>query len=235
MLFFSFWLASFSIRALGFSTSIQLTYIHSFYGQVIFHYVYIPQLLYPFICQWTSRLFPCPGYCKECGNEHWSTCVFLNYGFLSIILVVGFLGHRVVCLFLVFNGVSILFSIAAVSIYIPTNSARGFPFLHTLSSIYCLERVRISTYVSRTAFWVPQMGRYLKVRSSRTCLGQSPWRGSWGSSLLDSWMITSTVTPESLLLAKKQREKKKISFTDVHVCQVASVVSNSLQPHGYSW
>ena len=30
------------------------------------------------------------------------------------------------------------FSIAAVSIYIPTNSARAFPFLHTLSSIYCL-------------------------------------------------------------------------------------------------
>ena len=27
----------------------------------------------------------------------------------------------------------------AVSIYIPTNSARGFPFLHTLSSIYCLK------------------------------------------------------------------------------------------------
>ena len=33
---------------------------------------------------------------------------------------------------------SILFSTVAVSIYIPTNSARGFPFLHTLSSIYCL-------------------------------------------------------------------------------------------------
>ena len=28
--------------------------------------------------------------------EHWSTCVFWNYGFLSIILVVGLLGHRVV-------------------------------------------------------------------------------------------------------------------------------------------
>ena len=27
-------------------------------------------------------------------------------------------------------------SIVVVSIYIPTNSARGFPFLHTLSSIY---------------------------------------------------------------------------------------------------
>ena len=30
-----------------------------------------------------------------------------------------------------------MFSIVAVSIYIPTNSARVFPFLHTLSSIYC--------------------------------------------------------------------------------------------------
>ena len=35
-------------------------------------------------------------------------------------------------------GTSILFSIVAVPIYIPTNSIGGFPFLHTLSSIYCL-------------------------------------------------------------------------------------------------
>ena len=31
-----------------------------------------------------------------------------------------------------------LTSIVAVLVCIPTNSARGFPFLHTLSSIYCL-------------------------------------------------------------------------------------------------
>ena len=30
------------------------------------------------------------------------------------------------------------FSIVAVQVCIPTNSVRGFPFLHTLSSIYCL-------------------------------------------------------------------------------------------------
>ena len=41
------------------------------------------------------------------------------------------------CTAKVFKGTSILFSIVAVSIYIPTNSARVFPFLHTLSSIYC--------------------------------------------------------------------------------------------------
>ena len=37
-----------------------------FNGWVIFHCVYVPQLSYPFICWWTSRLFPCPGYYKQC-------------------------------------------------------------------------------------------------------------------------------------------------------------------------
>ena len=36
----------------------------------IFHCVYVPQFLYPFICRWTSRLLPCPGYCKKCCNDH---------------------------------------------------------------------------------------------------------------------------------------------------------------------
>ena len=49
--------------------------------------------------------------------------------------VVGLLAHTVV-LFLIFKEISILFSIVAVSIYIPTNSAREFHFLHTLSSIF---------------------------------------------------------------------------------------------------
>ena len=49
---------------------------------------------------------------------------------------VGLLRHMVV-LCLVFKDISILFSIVAESVYIPTNCARGgFPFLHTLSSIY---------------------------------------------------------------------------------------------------
>ena len=39
-------------------------------------------------------------------------------------------------LFAIFKGISTLFSIVAVLVCIPTNSLRGFPFLHTLSSIY---------------------------------------------------------------------------------------------------
>ena len=56
---------------------------------------------------------------------------------LSVMVFLGFmpsnemLGHMVV-LFLVFIGISILFSIVAVSVYIPTNCARGFPYLHIL-------------------------------------------------------------------------------------------------------
>ena len=50
----------------------------------IFHCVYEPQLSYPFIHWWTSRLLPCPGYYKQCCDEHWGTCVSFNSGFLSV-------------------------------------------------------------------------------------------------------------------------------------------------------
>ena len=35
-----------------------------FYGWIIFHCVYIPHFLYPFIHLWTLSLFPCLRYCK---------------------------------------------------------------------------------------------------------------------------------------------------------------------------
>ena len=37
-----------------------------------------------FLCWWTFKLLPCPSYCKQCWNEQWSTCIFLNHGFLWI-------------------------------------------------------------------------------------------------------------------------------------------------------
>ena len=43
-----------------------------------------------------------------------------------------------VVLFLIFWGISILFSIVAAPISIPTNSAQGHKFLHILSNSYCL-------------------------------------------------------------------------------------------------
>ena len=56
-------------------------------------------------------------------------CVFFWIKVFSncVCPVVGLL----VVLFLDFEGISLLLSIVAMSVYIPTNSAKGFPFLHT--------------------------------------------------------------------------------------------------------
>ena len=62
-------------------------------------------------------------------------CLFQPWFPQGICLGVGLLGH-VVVLFIVFKEISILS--VTVPIYVPTNSARVFPFLHTLSRIYCL-------------------------------------------------------------------------------------------------
>ena len=51
---------------------------------MISHCVYVPQLSYPFVCRWTSRLLPYPGFCKQCCDEHWGTHVSFNSGFLSV-------------------------------------------------------------------------------------------------------------------------------------------------------
>ena len=48
------------------------------------HCVYVPQLSYPFVCWWTSRLLPCPIYWKQCSNKHWSTHVSFSSGFLGV-------------------------------------------------------------------------------------------------------------------------------------------------------
>ena len=50
-------------QTLGPSTSLQIAQF-CFFLWLIFHCIYVPHLLYPFICRWTLRLLPCPGYCK---------------------------------------------------------------------------------------------------------------------------------------------------------------------------
>ena len=65
-LFHSLW------HSLGPSILLQMALFHSFSGWVIFHCIYVSQLVYPFLCQWSFELLPWLGYCKQCCKEHWN-------------------------------------------------------------------------------------------------------------------------------------------------------------------
>ena len=34
--------------------------------------------------RWTSRLLPCPSYCKQWCGEHWGTCVSFSSSFFGV-------------------------------------------------------------------------------------------------------------------------------------------------------
>ena len=120
----------FSMSYSEFPLAVYLTY-----DWVIFHCVYVPQLLHPFICQWTSQgcfhVLAIVNSASVNTGVHVSFSLMVSSGCMSSSSITGSYGS---CS----PGISILFSIVAVSLCIPTNSVRGFPFLHTLSSIYCL-------------------------------------------------------------------------------------------------
>ena len=46
--------------------------------------MYVPHILYPFLCWWAFRLLPCLGCCKQCCNELWGACMLLVHVFLWI-------------------------------------------------------------------------------------------------------------------------------------------------------
>ena len=81
-----------------------------------------------------------------------------------------------------FKGISIPFSIVHVSAYIPTNSVGGFPFLHSLSSIYCL---------------------FSSVQSlSHVRIFVTPWTAARQASLsiTNSWSLVKLMSIESVML-----------------------------------
>ena len=63
------WYLSFSVwlhSILSPSMLLQMVLFHSFLQWLVFQYVYVPHLVYPFLCRWTFRLLPCSGCCKQC-------------------------------------------------------------------------------------------------------------------------------------------------------------------------
>ena len=77
---FSFWLTSLCIIGFSFTHLIRTDSNVFFLISESNSLVYVPQLSYLFVCQWTSRLLPCANYCKQCCHEHWGTRVSFNSG-----------------------------------------------------------------------------------------------------------------------------------------------------------
>ena len=131
MMLVSVWLTSLSmIISESIRVAANAIILFLFCGWVIFLCVYV-RLLHLLLCWWRFRLLPCLGdYIVVLQWTLGYMYLFQSWFSLDRCPGVRLLVHTVI-LFLVFCGTSILFTIMVAPIYIPTNSVRGFPFLHT--------------------------------------------------------------------------------------------------------
>ena len=67
------------------SMLLQMAFIHCFF--MAEYCVYVPHLLYPFICRWTFRLFACFSYYEQCCFGHRGTSWIALYRLFLLCLV----------------------------------------------------------------------------------------------------------------------------------------------------
>ena len=131
MIFLLLWLYS-VLQSLGPCMPLQRHYFILCNGWVIFHSICAPLFFIPSSAGW------CLEGCFLVTAVINSAAVFpFRPCFSHICPVVGFQDHMI-ALFSAFKGISVLFSIVAIPIYIPTTVEKGFPSLYTLSSTHCL-------------------------------------------------------------------------------------------------
>ena len=111
----------------------QLSYFHF----TIFPCIYVPHILYPFVCQWTFRCRVLAGINSAAKNIGVHVSFWISFHPFWILPRIGIAAS---CDSSIFSSLWNLHAIlqSGSTIYVPSNSVGGFSFLHTLSSIYCL-------------------------------------------------------------------------------------------------
>ena len=111
--------------------------ISCFYGWVVFQYIYLCHIFFTYSS--VDGHLGCFHVLATVNNAAMTIGMHVSFP-ISVFIFFRYIprsriaGHMVV-LYLVFWGTSILLSTLAAPIYTPTNSARGFPFLHLLANM----------------------------------------------------------------------------------------------------
>ena len=111
-----------------------VTSFHSFYGYLIFHCI---NVLFLFILCSVDGDLDCFHVLAIVNNTTMNIGVYISFqitvfsGYMPMSGIAGSYGSAIFTL----SGIFILLSIMVESMYFPTKSVRGFPFLHNLSSL----------------------------------------------------------------------------------------------------
>lgn len=99
---------------------------------------------------------------------------FIPFGYVTRGGVAGYYSSSVFFFFLISGGTSMLFSIIAVLVYIPINTAHGFPFFQTFAYTCYLTCLIVAILTSvRWYFIVVLVGIFLMFSDRPVCLSRS--------------------------------------------------------------